>query len=40
LPIFDGPFEPGLFPYVISDGILPELKHFIHKVHIEVEVSQ
>lgn len=40
LPMFDGPFNPGLFPYVLSEGTLPEIKHLIHKVHIEVEVHQ
>lgn len=40
LPIFDGPFNPGMFPYIIAEGPLPEIKHLIHKVHIEVEVHQ
>lgn len=40
LPIFDGPFNPGTFPYIVSSAPLPEIKHLIHKVHVDVEVSQ
>jgi hypothetical protein len=40
LPLFEGPFTQGMFPYVITEGTLPTIKHLAHKINIEMEVLQ
>jgi hypothetical protein len=39
LPMFEGPFPEGMFPYMLTEGPFPTIKQIVTKVHIEVEVS-
>jgi hypothetical protein len=35
-PLFDGPFEDGMFPYMVTN-MLPKLIQPVSKLHIEAE---
>ena len=39
IPMFDGPFEENMFPYMMSNFPLPTLIQKINKVSIDVEVN-
>lgn len=38
VPMFDGPFEIGMFPYIITQPY-PNIKQLINKIHIEAEIN-
>jgi len=40
VPIFEGPFENNMFPYMLNNFPLPTLVHKVNKVLIEAEVNQ
>lgn len=39
IPMFDGPFQDGMFPYMISENPFPLIKQIVNKVHIDVEIN-
>lgn len=39
VPMFDGPFSQGMFPYMLTESPFPSIKQVVNKVHIEVEVT-
>jgi hypothetical protein len=38
VPLFDGPFEIGMFPYMVNQPY-PIIKQLINKIHIEAEIN-
>ena len=40
VPLFDGPFEPNMFPYMCPDINYPTIIQKINKVNIDAEVTQ
>lgn len=39
IPMFDGPFEESMFPYVLNNFPLPTLTQKINNISIDVEVN-
>lgn len=40
IPMFDGPFEDGMFPYMLPvSNKMPEIINKISQVHIDVELA-
>lgn len=39
VPMFDGPFEGKMFPYVISNVPFPKIIHIVNHVNIEVKIN-
>jgi hypothetical protein len=40
VPLFDGPFENNMFPYLLNNFPLPTMVQKVNKVMIEAEVNQ
>jgi hypothetical protein len=40
VPLFEGPFENNMFPYLLDNFPLPTLVQKVNKVMIEAEVNQ
>ena len=38
IPMFEGPFNPDMFPYMITENP-PTIRQLVHKVNIDVEVE-
>jgi hypothetical protein len=39
IPMFDGPFEDNMFPYMIANPPPPTIVHKITKIKVDAEVS-
>jgi hypothetical protein len=39
IPMFDGPFDENMFPYMLSNFPLPTLIQKINRINIEVETN-